>query len=261
MCCRWLPRAFLTAAALAATLPVLADEGGAQQPATASRKPQAERAQQITRVFRVEHGDAAALGQLIGFTGPAVRVDSTLRVVVLSGRRDQVEAAEAVLAKLDVPREVPLPRDVVFDVYLIGAYLEAMEFPAMPVTPQAAVDGIRQTFPFASYRLLEAFVIRASPGGNDAQVKGYLDSDHVQSIEHLAYQFEVRVKSGQSTPDSIGLSDVLLTLQAVLEGGGVQESEIQTSLTTREGKTVVVGKAGVRGVADGIFLVLKARFD
>ena len=242
MSCNWLPRAVLAATALAGTASVLAEE----------------RAPDITRVFRVEHADTAALGALIQHTGPVIRVDPTLRVVVLSGPRDALEAAEAVLTKLDVPRTVPVPRDVVFDVYLIGAYLKANEFPAMPATPQAAVDGIRETFPFASYRLLEAFVIRASPGGNDARVRGYLDSEQLKLIE---YRFEVRVESGQATPDSIGISDVLLTFRELHEETGIQESEIRTSLTTRDSKTVVVGKAGVRGVADGVFLVLKARFD
>lgn len=258
MSLHWLPRAILAAAALAAPASAFGDKGSAQQPATGSGEPQVEHAQQITRVFRVEHRDAAALGELIGSTGPAIRVDSTLQVVVISGRRDQVQAAEAILVELDVPHEVPLPRDVVFDVYLIGAYLEAKEFPAMPAAPQGAVDGIRETFPFASYRLLEAFVIRAAPDGSDAKVKGYLDPEQLRLIE---YRFEVRVERGQATPDSIGLSNVLLTFRAFHEQEGIQESEIWTSLTTREGKTVVVGKAGVRGVADGVFLVLKARFD
>ena len=242
MSCNWLLRAVISATALAGTASVLADEG----------------AQDITRVFRVEHADTAALGALIQHTGPLIRVDSTLRVVVLRGPRDEVEAAEAVLTKLDVPRTVPAPRDVVFDVFLIGAYLEANELPAMPATPQAAVDGIRETFPFASYRLLEAFVIRASPDGNEARVRGYLDSEQLKMIE---YRFEVRVKGGQATPDSIGLSEVLLTFMELHDDTGIQQSEIQTSLTTRDSRTVVVGKAGVRGVADGVFLVLKARFD
>ena len=40
-----------------------------------------------------------------------------------------------------------------------------------------------------------------------------------------------------------------------------EESEISTELTIREGKTVVVGKAGVRGVADAVFLIPRAHFD
>ena len=56
----------------------------------------------------MKHTDAVvALEMLIRQTGinPAlVKADSTLQVVVLSGRREQVEALQAVLAELDVPR-------------------------------------------------------------------------------------------------------------------------------------------------------------
>ena len=38
-------------------------------------------------------------------------------------------------------------------------------------------------------------------------------------------------------------------------------AEIATNLTASQGKTLVVGKAGVRGIADGIFLLLTARLD
>ena len=214
-------------------------------------------AEHVTRVFKVKHTDAEALEMLIRQTGPAlVKADSTLQVVVLSGRREQVEALQAVLAELDVPRRSHLPRDVVFDVYLIGAYRDAIESPPMPAVPQSAVVEMRHTFPFASYKLLEAFIIRAAPGGNGAQVKGYLDSEQL-----VQYRFEIEMESDQATSDSISLSNVQLTFAVLHEGMGIRESEIWTNLTTRESKTVVVGKAGVRGVADGVFLVLRARFD
>ena len=126
----------------------------------------------------------------------------------------------------------------------------------MPAVPKSAVDGMRQTFPFASYKLLEAFIIRAAPGGKGAQVKGYLDSEQL-----VQYRFEIGMESGQATSDSIVLSNVQLTFGVFHEGIGFRESEIWTNLTTRESKTVVVGKAGIAGVADGVFLVLRARFD
>ena len=53
----------------------------------------------------------------------------TLQVVVLSGRREQVEALQVVLAELDVPREARERTDVILDGYLIGGYLDAHVFP------------------------------------------------------------------------------------------------------------------------------------
>ena len=147
-------------------------------------------------------------------------------------------------------------RTWVLDAYLIGAYLDAQVFPDMPAVPQSAVHGIRETFPFASYKLLEAFTVRATPGGDEATVRGYLGSEPL-----VEYRFHVEVRIGQATLDTIGLDDLRLTFRVFQENTGALESEISTELTTREGRTVVVGKAGVRGVADGVFLVLRARFD
>ena len=210
----------------------------------------------ITRVYGVKHADPYALQGLIKSTAPEVQADRTLRVVVLRGNSAQIEAAEAVLSKLDVAPESMSPSDVVLDVYLIGAYSDAHEAPAMPAVPQGAVDGMRETFPFESYSLLEAFTIRASSGGSDASVRGYLDSDQLTE-----YRFDAKVESANEESGSIRLSDVQLVLRTVAKETGLQESEIQTDLTTQESKTVVVGKAGMRGVADGVFLVLRARID
>ena len=83
-----------------------------------------------------------------------------------------------------------------------------------------------------------------------------MDSDQL-----LEYRFQVGVESGQETPDSISLSDVLLTFRAFDEVTRIQESEIRSNLRTHASNTIVAKKAGILGVADGVFLVLRARFD
>ena len=168
----------------------------ADQRAAEDRGTKREQAQHVTRVFKVKHTDAEALEMLIRQTGLGlVKADSTLQVVVLSGRREQIEALQVVLGELDVPREAPQRTDVILDAYLIGGYLDAQVFPEMPAVPQSAVDGIRETFPFASYKLLEAFTVRATPGGDEATVRGYLGSESL-----VDYRFQVEVRSDRATP-------------------------------------------------------------
>lgn len=229
----------------------------ADQLAAKNRGATREQEQHVTRVFKVKHADAEDLEMLTRQTGHGlVKADSTLQVVVLSGRREQVEALQAVLSELDVPRDVPERKDVILDAFLIGGYLDAHGFLAMPAVPQDAVHGIRETFPFASYKLLEAFTVRATSGGDLATVTGYLSTDPLAE-----YRFQIGVRSDQANPGEIELDDVRLIFRVHRKEGPAHESEISTHLTTRESKTVVVGKAGVRGVANGVFLVLRARFD
>ena len=62
------------------------------------------------------------------------------------------------------------------------------------------------------------------------------------------------------TPEAIKLN--LIKLELRYEGdSGTEVAEIDTKLTAAHGKALVVGKAGVRGIADGIFLLLTARLD
>ncbi len=232
-----LPNACLAVAIVLGVAPLSADE-------------------EVTRVYRVEHADAQVLAKLISRTGPLIAADSALQSVVLTGSRETVDTTLAVLAELDLPTEAHAAKDVVFDVYLVGAYLNPQEFPAMPAVPQHAVDGMRETFPFVSYRLLEAFNIRTTPSEHEAAVTGYLGTEPL-----IEYRFRIAVDSEEATSGSIGLGRIQLAILVFHEDNGIQESEISTRLTIRESKTIVVGKAGVTGVADGVFLVLRPRLE
>ena len=57
----------------------------------------------------------------------------------------------------------------------------------------------------------------------------------------------------------INLNPVRLNLRRRGGDSGIELAEIATKLTAAQGKTLVVGKAGVLGIADGIFLLLTAR--
>ena len=112
-----------------------------------------ELARSIARVYSVKHTDPRALASLINSTGPDVRADPTLQVVVLSGRVEQVESAMAVLAELDVAREVspqseeePVQRDVAFDVYLV-VRTRVTRIPCFAGRPSKRCGGIQGDVP------------------------------------------------------------------------------------------------------------------
>lgn len=211
---------------------------------------------QLTRVYRPKHGQPDALAMLVNTFGPMVRADRALGVVVVHGRADEVSMVVETLAEVDAPLEVQAPTDVIIDLHFVGAFRsEADTTPALgPV--QEAIDEIRDTFPFSSYQLLETLTVRTMPGGGLARVRGY-----IQHQDLVGYHIMIGVADEPPTPEAIKLSLVKLDLRRDGADSGDEVAEIETKLTAAQGKTLVVGKAGVRGIADGIFLLLTARLD
>jgi len=212
----------------------------------------------VAQVYRPKNGQPDALANLVNTLGPLVKADPALGVVIVAGRPNEVAMVVETLAELDVPLPAPAPpapTDVIIDLHFVGAFHgEPDSAPALgPV--QKAIDEIRDTFPFSSYQLLETLTVRTMPDGGLARVRGY-----IQSQDPVAYHIAIGVADEAPTPEAIKLN--LIKLELRYEGdSGTEVAEIDTKLTAAHGKALVVGKAGVRGIADGIFLLLTARLD
>ncbi len=212
----------------------------------------------VAQVYRPKNGQPDALANLVNTLAPLVKADPALGVLIVAGRPNEVAMVVETLAELDVPLPAPAPpapTDVIIDLHFVGAFHgEPDSAPALgPV--QKAIDEIRDTFPFSSYQLLETLTVRTMPDGGLARVRGY-----IQSQDPVAYHIAIGVADEALTPEAIKLN--LIKLELRYEGdSGTEVAEIDTKLTAAQGKTLVVGKAGVRGIADGIFLLLTARLD
>ena len=209
---------------------------------------------QLTRIYRPKHAQPDALATLVNQLGPVIKADQALGAVIVSGRPEQVSMVVETLAELDTPLPEPTPTDVIVDIHLVGAFRSGTDSSPPPEPVQKVIDEIRDTFPFSSYQLLETLTVRTVPGRSTATVRGY-----IQSQDLVDYNISIVVADELPTPAAIKLSLVKLVLR--LHGGdsGIELAEIATKLTASQGKTLVVGKAGVRGIADGIFLLLTAR--
>ena len=209
--------------------------------------------EQLTRVYRPKHAPPDALANLVNQLGPLVKADQALGAVIVSGRSEQVSMVVETLVELDTPLPDPAPTDVIIDIHIVGAFHGESESIEAPEPVQKAIDEIRGTFPFSSYRLLETSTVRTVSGGSLTSVRGYL-----QGTDSVDYNIAIVVADEPPTPEAIKFSMVKLALRR--RGDSVdEEAEISTTLTGSHGKTLVVGKAGVRGIADGIFLLLTAR--
>ena len=210
----------------------------------------------VTQVYRPKNGQPDALANLVNTVGPLVKADPALGVVIVAGRRNEVAMVVETLAELDVPLSAPAATDVIIDLHFVGGFhSEPDSTPALgPV--QKAIDEIRETFPFSSYQLLETLTVRTMPGGSLSRVRGY-----IQHQDLVDYHIMIGVADEPPAPEAIKLSLVKVELRR--DGGDSfdEVTEIETKLTAAQGKTLVVGKAGVREIADGIFLLLTARLD
>lgn len=220
-----------------------------------------EEEEQLARIYRPKHARADVLAELVRLSGPLVRADPALGVVLVQGRPAQVSMVIETLAEVDRPQPDPAPADpapadVVLDLHLIGAFRSAADSSVTPEPVQEAIDEIRDTFPFASYRLLESLTVRTAPGGRLTSVRG-----HIQSEDRVDYSVMLSVADERPTPEEIKLDLIRLELRRTDSAVGVEEAQIETMLTAAHGKTLVVGKAGVRGIADGIFLLLTAYLE
>ena len=228
----------------------LADEGAQAQQDDADRG-----RSNVTRLLKVRHASPEALERLLRFFGPVVYWDPTLQVLAMSGRQSDVNAAADALAELDAPEVMTAERDVVFDVHLVGGHFDEQDVRSLPPAVRGAVDTIRETFPFETYGLLESLTLRTTAGGDKASVTGHIQTEGLPT----RYRFEVEIGDGHLIPERIRLRRLHLEFRSSHENTGFDESAISTKLTTSDGKTVVVGKAGIRGVADAVFLILTTR--
>jgi len=217
--------------------------------------------EQLTRIYRPKHAQADVLARLVSQSGPLVKADPALGVVMVQGRPAQVSMVLETLAEVDRPQPDPAPADpapadVVVDLHLVGAFRSEADSSVTPEPVQEAIDEIRDTFPFSSYRLLESLTLRTAPGGRLASVKG-----QIQSEDRVDYSVMLSVADERPTPEAIKLNLISLKFRRTDSAVGVEEAQIETMLTAAHGKTLVVGKAGVRGIADGFFLLLTARLE
>ncbi|MDE0107308.1 MAG: hypothetical protein OXJ37_05320 [Bryobacterales bacterium] len=219
-----------------------------------------EEEEHLTRIYRPKHAQADVLAELVRLSGPLVRADPALGVVLVQGRPAQVSMVIETLAEVDTPQPDPppdpAPPDVVLDLHLVGAFRSEADSFAAPKPVQETIDEIRDTFPFSSYQLLESLTVRTTPDGRIATVRG-----HIQSQDRVDYSVMLVLADERPTPEAIKLNLIKLELRRTDPALGVEMAQIETQLTAAHGKTLVVGKAGVRGIADGIFLLLAARLD
>jgi hypothetical protein len=213
-------------------------------------------AQDEARLVRVKYADPMAVMYLVRPFGVNAMPDAKLKVITISGKRPNLDAAEAAIKELDVPSAAP--KDVDLTAYFVIGTDESAATAggsAIPPDLQGTVTELKRTFPFKTYTLLDALSVR-SRSGSRAEVSGQLSGDRITDFS---------VSSANVEADGMLRLDHLrarLRLPKTFEKGQTSfvDIPIETDVVdVKDGQKLVIGRSSLEGAGKALFLVLIAR--
>jgi hypothetical protein len=241
-------------------------------PAVFGQDKQASGQEWVAQSFRVKHIEVEKLHSLFGNLKATLTSDPELGLLVVQGPPQTVAFIQETIAKLDLPSQKPTHKsNVTITIYLLGAGREPSGDPELVPVLQPVVNELRERFPYKSYRLLESAVLRVR-SNSKGEASGIIPRFLPESLPSTPATFYAvsAALDGVTSGDGgrmIALNELRLSVRLPIftspEGAERRQFQYQeigmgTNLDIREGEMVVVGKAGVQGAVDGIFLVLRA---
>ncbi len=219
----------------------------------------------VTRIVKLEHVDPDSVPKLLGHLPVRLRSDSELGLLVIHGPPSTVEFVEKSVKQIDAPTGRSTSRNVEITAHLVGASRASDSGSEVAPLLRPVVEQLRERFPYQGYQLLETASLRLrSREQEPSRISGLIPDLAVEGSATASYEFSVRLNAIQPTTSGHTISANYVWLQGKIpvrtSDGSITYShiQIQTKMDLPAGKTVVVGKAGVQGVVDGIFLVLQA---
>lgn len=219
------------------------------------------RIQKVIRLSHISVDEARSVIAPLASPDVAWSFVPELNIVSVRARASKIEEIESLLKEVDVPKTaVESPN---LNVVLTGYFLGASDAQQGNVPEQVrdAVTEIRRHFPYKNYTLLETFGIRTQVG-----TRGHLSGLTLTDPNLPPMRYEVNIQVGEVSGDPTNRVVHIRDLQTewrypVETKPGEPHYEapgVRASLNIAEGVTVVVGKSGVVGAYQGIFLLLKA---
>lgn len=188
------------------------------------------------------------------------QVDNNLRVIVLYGPVDLVDAIEASLKKLDVPAPASRNIEVTFQMLLAAP---AGDAPPLPADLTGVAQQLRNVFGLKSVRLLETAVIRGREG-KPGETTGLMAPPNKAAIPaNYSIQYSNLIVSAGDKGPNIRIDKINFAAQLphFNPGGQIQyhAATIKTEIDVRENMKVVVGKSSIDAASQSIFLVVTAK--
>jgi len=195
-------------------------------------------------------------------------------VVVVTGPQERVETAEAIIKQLDVPPPPPAPaehrKDIQLTAYMIIASPSSVQGTPVPKDLDSAIGQVSSIFPYKSYNLFDAVVVRMEEGEGRNANRGYVAGALPQGQQTFPaggmYDLSVAsVGMTEAVPANLlRLNNFSLNLQihAGLDKDGkdkYQHVSVATNIDMKEGQKIVVGKANIDGSENALIVVLTAK--
>jgi hypothetical protein len=254
--------ALLSASSLFGQDPVALQQARELQKAAEDAKHAVTKAITLKYPSRVDAGVLDGIGLVIKRSGDTV---------VITGLPERVDTAEAILKQLDVaPPPVEQRRDVQLTAYLIIASPSAVQGTPVPKDLDSAISQVSSIFPYKSFNLFDAVVMRMVEGeGRDAK-RGHVSGALPQGQQTFSAggSYDLSVSSLGLTPATpanlLRLNDFSLQLRilAGVDKDGhdkVQTVMLGTNVDMKEGQKIVVGKANIDGSENALIVILTAK--
>ena len=195
-------------------------------------------------------------------------------VVVVTGPQERVETAEAILKQLDVPPPPPTPieqkKDIQLTAYMIIASPSAMTGTPVPKDLDSAISQVSSIFPYKSYNLFDAVLMRTVEGEGREASRGHVSGALPQGQQTFerggGYDLSLQsIGLTQGPPANLlrlhNFSLVLRILAGTDKDGKdkYQQVNIDTNIDMKEGQKIVVGKANIDGSENALIVILTAK--
>jgi hypothetical protein len=177
-----------------------------------------------------------------------------------------VTAAEALLRRFDVPETRRQDAQLRFTLYLVEASHEAEPGGPIPPVIASAVEQMKKTFQYKSYRLLDTIMLQTKAGGS-ASLNGAVAADTAKDFRPPGtYQLAIDKPEVLENGSAVTVSNFRFSMrlpQTVSAKGDVQffDAGLMTNLTIQKGQKLVIGKLSSQEIRNAIFLIITADIE
>jgi hypothetical protein len=205
-------------------------------------------------LITLKYVNPSALTHLIEPYNVRQSYNEEMKVMTLSGAKEAVDAAAAMIKQLDVP-----PKDIDLTVYyMVGSEGESTLGTAPPKDLEPVVTQLRNAFTFKNYRLLDVLVLRTRTG-QQASTSANLGIITLPNgnTQPIIAQFSMRSATLAPDGSTVRLDGMRNNLRWPTAGTYIELS-LNTDIDIKEAQKVVVGRLGISH-DQALFLVLTAK--